>query len=97
MKRPARSPSLPPKQHPRENPQPDGTVKLAAGWLIERAGWKGHDRGTHGVHDRQALVLENKGGATGAQIWELAQHIQADVLSQFQVQLEPEVNQIGLS
>lgn len=78
-------------------PQPDGTVKLAAGWLIERAGWKGHDRGTHGVHDRQALVLVNKGGATGAQIWELAQHIQADVLSQFQVQLEPEVNQIGLS
>ena len=76
-------------------PQPDGSVKLAAGWLIERAGWKGHDRGTHGVHDRQALVLVNKGGATGAQIWELAQNIQADVLSQFHVQLEPEVNQIG--
>ena len=77
-------------------PQSDGTVKLAAGWLIERAGWKGHDRVTHGVHDRQALVLVNKGGATGAQIWELAQNIRQDVLDQFQVELEPEVNQIGL-
>lgn len=77
-------------------PQPDGTVKLAAGWLIERAGWKGHDRGTHGVHAQQALVLVNKGGATAGQIWQLAQDIRADVLSQFHVDLEPEVNQIGL-
>jgi UDP-N-acetylmuramate dehydrogenase len=77
--------------------QADGTVKLAAGWLIEQAGWKGHDRGTHGVHDRQALVLVNKGGATGAQIWELAQNIRQDVMDQFQVDLEPEVNQVGLS
>jgi UDP-N-acetylmuramate dehydrogenase len=68
---------------------------LAAGWLIEQAGWKGHDRITHGVHDRQALVLVNKGGATGPQIWELAQDIRKDVLSQFGVVLEPEVNQIG--
>ena len=84
-------------QHPEapHYPQSDGSVKLAAGWLIERAGWKGHDRGTHGVHDRQALVLVNKGGATGAQIWQLAQHIREDVLSQFHVELEPEVNQIG--
>jgi UDP-N-acetylmuramate dehydrogenase len=75
--------------------QADGQVKLAAGWLIEQAGWKGHDRITHGVHDRQALVLVNKGGATGPQIWELAQDIRKDVLSQFGVVLEPEVNQIG--
>lgn len=77
-------------------PQLDGTVKLAAGWLIDRAGWKGHDRGTHGVHAQQALVLVNKGGATAGQIWQLAQDIRRDVLSQFQVHLEPEVNQIGL-
>ena len=77
-------------------PQPDGTVKLAAGWLIDRAGWKGHDRGTHGVHAQQALVLVNKGGATAGQIWQLAQDIRRDVLSQYQISLEPEVNQIGL-
>lgn len=75
--------------------QADGQVKLAAGWLIEQAGWKGHDRITHGVHDRQALVLVNKGGATGPQIWKLAQDIREDVLSQLGVVLEPEVNQIG--
>jgi len=86
------------RKHPEapSYPQSDGSVKLAAGWLIERAGWKGHDRVTHGVHDRQALVLVNKGGATGPQIWELAQHIRQDVLDQFHVELEPEVNQIGL-
>jgi UDP-N-acetylmuramate dehydrogenase len=71
-------------------------VKLAAGWLIDRAGWKGHDRGTHGVHAQQALVLVNKGGATAGQIWQLAQDIRRDVLSQYQISLEPEVNQIGL-
>ena len=42
-------------------PQPSGEVKLAAGWLIEQAGWKGHNRTTHGVHDRQALVLVHFG------------------------------------
>ncbi len=75
--------------------QPDGQAKLAAAWLIEHAGWKGHNRVTHGVHDRQALVLVNRGGATGAQIWELAQDIRKDVLSQYGVELEPEVNQVG--
>jgi UDP-N-acetylmuramate dehydrogenase len=78
-------------------PAADGTVKVAAGWLIEQAGWKGHDRGTHGVHDRQALVLVHRGGATGADIWQLASDIRASVRERFGVDLEPEVNQIGLA
>ena len=77
-------------------PQPSGQVKLAAGWLIEQAGWKGHNRETHGVHDRQALVLVHHGGATGKEVWALAQDIMASVQSTFGVTLEPEVNQIGL-
>jgi UDP-N-acetylmuramate dehydrogenase len=76
-------------------PQPDGRIKLAAGWLIEQAGWKGHNRGSHGVHDRQALVLVHFGGASGKEIWTLAQEIMTSVHEKFGVQLEPEVNQIG--
>jgi UDP-N-acetylmuramate dehydrogenase len=76
-------------------PQPDGTIKIAAGWLIEKAGWKGMHRGTHGVHVHQALVLVHYGGATGAEIWQLAQDIMHDVFSKYGVQLEAEVNQIG--
>lgn len=72
-------------------PAPGG-VKLAAGWLIEQAGWKGHDRGTHGVHDRQALVLVHRGGATGAELLRLSEDIQADVAARFGVDLEREVN-----
>ncbi|MEC7654592.1 MAG: UDP-N-acetylmuramate dehydrogenase [Bacteroidota bacterium] len=75
-------------------PQNDGRVKLAAGWLIEQAGWKGHDRETHGVHHKQALVLINKGGATGAEIWALAQDIIDSIEAKFAIRLEPEVNQI---
>ena len=76
-------------------PQPNGQVKLAAGWLIEQAGWKGHNRTTHGVHDRQALVLVHFGGATGKELWALAEDIMTSVHRKFGVQLEPEVNQIG--
>jgi UDP-N-acetylmuramate dehydrogenase len=77
-------------------PQADGRVKVAAGWLIDRSGWKGHDRGTHGVHDSQALVLVNKGGASGREIWQLAQDIQDGIRERFGIELEPEVNQIAM-
>ncbi len=56
--------------------QPDGQMKLAAGWLIERAGWKGFRDGDAGVHKLQALVLVNYGTATGLQLLNLAQRIQ---------------------
>ena len=74
-----------------------GLVKLAAGWLIETSGWKGHHRGTHGVHEHQALVLVNHGGATGQEIWSLAQDIMLSVKEKYSIQLEPEVNQISMS
>lgn len=83
-------------QHPTiaHYPLEDGSVKIAAGWLIDQAGWKGHRRDRCGVHDRQALVLVNFGGATGAEIWALAQDVMSDVRSKFGVDLEPEVNQV---
>ncbi len=71
-------------------PQPDGAVKLAAGWLIDRCGWKGRALGAAAVHDRQALVLVNLGGATGGDVLALAQAIQHDVRERFGVELEPE-------
>jgi UDP-N-acetylmuramate dehydrogenase len=70
--------------------QPDDQVKLAAGWLIDRCGWKGKGIGGAAVHDRQALVLVNRGGATGAQVLELAEAIKRDVLTRFGVELEME-------
>lgn len=69
-----------------------GLEKLAAGWLIEQAGWKGFREGDAGVHRLQALVLVNYGQASGAQLLELAQRIQADIASRFAVQLEIEPN-----
>jgi UDP-N-acetylmuramate dehydrogenase len=73
-------------------PQADGQVKLAAGWLIERAGWKGFREGDAGVHRLQALVLVNYGKATGAQLLNLARRIQADIAQRFAVELEIEPN-----
>ncbi|MDO7897986.1 UDP-N-acetylmuramate dehydrogenase [Pseudomonas citrulli] len=73
-------------------PQPGGQMKIAAGWLIERAGWKGFREGDAGVHALQALVLVNHGGATGLQLLELAQRIQRDIAERFQVELEMEPN-----
>ncbi len=81
------------ERHPEMPHYPaQGGVKLAAGWLIEQAGWKGHDRDTHGVHDRQALVLVNRGGASGADILQLSCDIQNDIEARFGVRLEREVN-----
>jgi UDP-N-acetylmuramate dehydrogenase len=70
--------------------QADGSVKLAAGWLIDRCGWKGRAVGDAAVHERQALVLVNRGGATGAQVLELADAIRRDVQARFGVELEME-------
>ena len=73
-------------------PQADGQVKLAAGWLIEQAGWKGFRDGDAGVHALQSLVLVNYGQASGGQLLGLAQRIQADILERFGVALEMEPN-----
>ncbi|WP_330206555.1 UDP-N-acetylmuramate dehydrogenase [Pseudomonas sp. AM14(2022)] len=72
--------------------QADGQMKLAAGWLIERAGWKGFREADAGVHKLQALVLVNYGTATGLQLLELAQRIQKDIAERFNVELEMEPN-----
>lgn len=68
-----------------------GEVKLSAGWMIERCGWKGTRRGDAGVHPGQALVLVNYGNATGRDIISLAEEIKASVHERFGVSLVPEV------
>ena len=73
-------------------PQPGGQMKIAAGWLIERAGWKGLREGDAGVHKLQALVLVNYGNATGLELLDLARRIQKDIAERFQVDLEMEPN-----
>ena len=73
----------------------DAHVKVPAGWLIEQCGWKGRALGRAAVHDRQALVLVNRGGATGADILALCDAIRSDVRQRFGIDLHPEVNFIG--
>ncbi|HEY1148708.1 MAG TPA: UDP-N-acetylmuramate dehydrogenase, partial [Pseudoduganella sp.] len=70
--------------------QADGSQKLAAGWLIDQCGWKGRSLGAAGVYPKQALVLVNNGGASGADVQRLAAAIQADVATRYGVRLEPE-------
>lgn len=74
-------------------PAPGG-IKVPAGWLIEKTGWKGRSLGLAAVYDKQALVLVNKGGATGADVKRLADTIIADVKQKFGVTLSTEVNYI---
>ena len=66
--------------------------KIPAGWMIEQCGWKGRSLGRAGVHDKQALVLVNRGGATGSEVVTLCETIRKDVREKFGIDIHPEVN-----
>lgn len=82
------------EKHPKivSYPVDDDHSKVAAGWLIDQAGWKGKTFGNFGVHKNQALVLVNLGGAFGQDIYELSERIIDDIHHKFGIQLEREVN-----
>jgi UDP-N-acetylmuramate dehydrogenase len=74
----------------------EGHMKLASGWLIDRCGWKGKRSGDAGVHEKQALVLVNYGKATGMEIFKLSEEIRRSVYEKFGVELEREVEVVGV-
>ena len=67
-------------------------IKIPAGWMIDQCGWKGKSLGPAAVHDKQALVLVNRGGATGAEIVALSDAVRASVREKFGIDIHPEVN-----
>lgn len=71
---------------------PDGRVKIPAGWMIDQCGWKGKNLGPAAVHDKQALVLVNRGGAKGSDIIALSNAVRASVREKFGIDIHPEVN-----
>ncbi len=77
-------------------PQTDGRVKLAAGWLIEQAGWKGRPLGPVGMYEKQALVLVNRGGASAQELLDLMAAVRDDVVQRFGVTLKPEPVFVGM-
>ena len=73
----------------------DGRVKIPAGWMIDQCGWKGKALGPAAVHDKQALVLVNRGGAKGSDILALSDAVRASVRAKFGIDIHPEVNLVG--